>query len=87
MSEYCFTEDGMEDYLYWQSHDKQTLKKINTLLKSISRTSFTGEGKPEPLKGENGNWNRRINGADRLVYSCEKDIITIYQCKGHYSDK
>ncbi len=26
-----------EDYLYWQSQDKKNLKKINKLLKDISR--------------------------------------------------
>ena len=86
MSDYRFTEDGMEDYLYWQAHDKQVLKRINDLLKSISRTPFDGPGKPEPLKGEKGKWSRRIKGKDRLVYSFEGDTVTVYQCKGHYSD-
>ena len=57
MSSFHFTEDGMEDYLYWQIHDKQILKRINSLLKSVARTPFTGEGKPEPLKGEKGKWS------------------------------
>ena len=60
MSSFQFTEDGMEDYLYWQEHSKQTLKKVNSLLKAISRTPFTGEGKPEPLKYK-GMWSRRDN--------------------------
>ena len=87
MSNFCFTEDAMEDYLYWQSYDKQTLRRINQLLKSASRTPFAGEGKPEPLKNENGKWSRRINEKDRLVYSYENDTVTVYQCKGHYSDR
>ena len=87
MSSYHFTEDGMEDYLFWQLHDKQVLRKINRLLKSISGTPFEGEGKPEPLRGENGKWNRRINDKDRLVYSFEQRMITIYQCRGHYDDR
>ncbi len=45
-----FTDDAWEDYLYWQQTDKQTLRKINQLLKEIQRTPFTGTGKPEPLK-------------------------------------
>ena len=87
MSSYQFTEDGMEDYLFWQAHDRQTLRKINTLLKAVSRMPFEGEGKPEPLRGEKGKWSRRINEKDRLVYSFESDVITIYQCRGHYDDK
>ena len=53
--------DAWEDYLYWQSQDKKNLKKINKLLKDISRNPFEGIGKPEPLK-ENltGFWSRRM---------------------------
>ena len=28
MSDYKFTEDGLEDYIYWQTQDRKTLKKI-----------------------------------------------------------
>ena len=38
--------DAWEDYLYWQSQDKKNLKKINKLLKDISRNPFEGIGKP-----------------------------------------
>ena len=87
MSDFLFTEDGLEDYIYWQSQDRKTLKKINTLLKAISRDPFAGDGKPEPLKGENGKWSRRINEKDRLVYRYEDGQVTVYQCRGHYEDK
>lgn len=43
--------DAWEDYLYWQTQDKKMLKKINQLVKDISRNPFEGIGKPEPLKG------------------------------------
>jgi len=39
-----------EDYLYWQTQDKKTLKRINAIIKDIQRDTFTGIGKPEPLK-------------------------------------
>ena len=78
MSDYVFTEDGLEDYIWWQGQDRKTLKKINALLKAIGRSPFEGDGKPEPL--------RRINDADRLVYKYVDGQITIYQCKGHYTD-
>ena len=45
-----FTEDAWKDYCYWQSQDKKTLKRINTLIKEIQRDPFAGIGKPEPLK-------------------------------------
>ena len=57
-----FTDDAWEDYLYWQQTDKQTLKKINQLLKEIQRTPFTGIGKPEPLKHQlQGCWSRCLS--------------------------
>ena len=74
-----------DDYCYWQTQDKKTLKKINALLRGIQREPFTGEGKPEPLKG--GMWSRRINDKDRLVYDVTDETIIILQCKGHYDDK
>lgn len=88
MSKITFAEDAWEEYLYWQSQDKKTLKKINSLLKSIQRAPFTGEGKPEPLKGSpEGEWSRKINDKDRLVYIVSNENITITQRKGHYDDK
>ena len=80
-----FTETAWEDYCYWQSQDKKTLKKINQLLNDIKRNSFSGIGKPEPLKNElSGLWSRRIDEKNRIVYKIENDVIQIIQCKGHY---
>mgnify|MGYP002765727141 CR=1 FL=1 len=45
-----FTEDAFAEYIYWQTQDKKTLKRINTLLKDMSRSPFDGIGKPEPLR-------------------------------------
>ena len=87
MSDFQFTEDGFEDYVYWQGQDRKTLKKINSLLRAIQRDPFHGDGKPEPLRGENGKWSRRINEKDRLVYKYENNTIMIYQCRSHYEDK
>ena len=88
MSKITFAEDAWEEYLYWQSQDKKTLKKINSLLKSIQREPFTGEGKPEPLKDSpEGGWSRRINDKDRLVYIVSAESVIVIQCKGHYNDK
>lgn len=87
MSKISFAEDAWNEYLYWQTQDKKTLRKINALLKDIQRTPFEGEGKPEPLKdNKSGLWSRRINEVDRLVYRVSGEIITVFQCKGHYDD-
>jgi toxin YoeB len=45
-----FRDSAWADYLYWQEHDKRTLKRINALIRDIQRSPFEGSGKPEPLK-------------------------------------
>jgi toxin YoeB len=88
MSKIIFTEIAWEEYLYWQSQDKKTLKRINLLLQDISRNGFDGIGKPEPLKGDKaGFWSRRIDDCNRLVYHISDNQIEVIQCKGHYDDK
>lgn len=88
MSNITFADDAFDEYLYWQTQDKKTLKKINALLRSMQRDPFSGDGKPEPLKGDlHGKWSRRINDKDRLVYSFDNGKLTVYQCKGHYNDR
>ncbi|MGZ8174276.1 Txe/YoeB family addiction module toxin [Methylobacter sp.] len=80
-----FTDDSWADYLYWQQTDKQTLKKINQLLKEIQRTPFTGIGKPEPLKHQlQGCWSRRIDSEHRLVYEITDNTLQIIGCRFHY---
>jgi len=80
-------EEAWEDYVYWQSQDKKTLKRVNLLLQDITRNGNTGIGKPEPLKGEfSGFWSRRIDEANRLVYRIQGGMLEILSCKGHYDD-
>ena len=80
-----FTENAWEDYLYWQTQDKKTLRRINALIKDIQRNPFEGIGKPEPLKGNyQGWWSRRIDEANRIVYKAEAEQIVIAQCRTHY---
>lgn len=87
MSEITFSEEGWDDYLYWQIQDKKTLQKINRLLKSISRDgALEGEGKPEKLKYRDGEYSRRIDKENRLVYSMVENKILIKTCRGHYED-
>ncbi len=45
-------DEAWIDYIYWQTHDKKTLKRINNLIKDTERSPFEGIGKPEPLKGD-----------------------------------
>ena len=79
--------DAWEDYLYWQTQDKKTLKRINQLVKDIARNPFDGIGKPEPLRGNLTEfWSRRIDDEHRLVYAVEETAILIIACRGHYND-
>jgi len=80
-----FTPVGWEDYLYWQTQDKKTLKKINTLIQASLREPFTGIGEPEPLKHDlSGAWSRRIDQKNRLVYDVQEGQIVILQARYHY---
>ena len=74
-----------DDYLYWQTHDNQAVKRIHMLIKDIQRNGYVGIGKPEPLKANlQGWWSRRIDAEHRLVYRIVGDVCQIIQCKGHY---
>ncbi len=80
-----WSDEAWEDYIYWQSQDKKTLKRINLLLKDIERNQFEGIGKPEPLKHDlQGFWSRRIDDTNRLVYRISNENIEIAQCRTHY---
>ncbi len=80
-------EDAWKDYLYWQTQDKKTLKRINLLIQDISRNGYEGIGKPEPLRGDlSGWWSRRIDDTNRLVYRIRNGQLEIAQCRTHYGD-
>jgi len=80
-----FSDDGWDDYLYWQQNDKQILKKINRLIKEIKRDPFEGIGEPEPLKYNwSGYWSRRITLEHRIVYRVSGDNLMIAQSRYHY---
>ena len=80
-------EEAWEDYLWWQTQDKKTLKRINALIQDAERDGYDGLGKPEPLKGPlSGLWSRRIDEKNRLVYRISDGVLEIVSCKGHYHD-
>jgi len=80
-----FVEESWEDYLYWQQVDRIMLKRINELLKDISRNPYSGIGKPEALKYKyKGFWSRRSNDQHRLIYQVKEDEILIAKCRFHY---
>ena len=80
-----WSDAGWEHYLYWQTQDRKTLKRVNDLLKDIERNgAAAGIGKPEKLKHEDG-WSRRIDEKNRLVYKIDSQgYLNIISCRGHY---
>lgn len=81
----AWTDEAWKDYIYWQTQDKKTLKRINKLINDTMRQPFEGIGKPEPLRENlSGFWSRRIDDTNRLVYAVDDDFITIISCKYHY---
>lgn len=80
-----FSEQAWDDYLYWQKTNKKLLERINTLIKDVSRSPFSGIGKPEPLKNALcGYWSRRINDEHRIVYKVSDGALQIAQLRYHY---
>ncbi len=78
-------DEAWIDYIYWQTQDKKTLKRINNLIKDTERNPFEGIGKPEPLKGNlSGFWSRHIDDTNRFVYRINNDKLEILSCRGHY---
>lgn len=80
-----WTDAAWSDYVYWQTQDRKTIKRINTLIEAVMREPFKGIGKPEPLREHlSGFWSRRIDETHRLVYAVDKDFVTIIACRYHY---
>jgi len=81
-------DEAWEDYLYWQTQDKKTLKKINKLIMDIERNGYNGIGKPEPLKEDlSGFWSVRIDEKNRIVFRIKDGSLEIWQCGTHYRDR
>lgn len=80
-------DTAWQDYLYWQTQDKKTLRRINKLLQDIERNGYSGIGKPEPLKNDlSGYWSVRIDDRNRIVFRIKEGKLEIAQCGSHYRD-
>lgn len=82
----AFTAQAFNDYQYWQQHNQNYFKKVNSLLKSIARDGCVdGIGKPEALKGNyEGYFSRRVSIEQRLIYKIKDDSIFVVSCRFHY---
>ncbi|MCP4168756.1 MAG: Txe/YoeB family addiction module toxin [Chloroflexi bacterium] len=81
----AWTDEAWEGYVYWQTQDRKTLKRINRLIEDTKRQPFEGLGKPESLRENlSGFWSRRIDNTNRLVYAVDDELLTIISCRYHY---
>ncbi len=80
-----FTPHGWQDYTWWQSADRATLKRVSRLIDAALRDPASGIGKPEPLRHVlAGAWSRRITEEHRLVYLVNGDDLVILQARFPY---
>ena len=82
----AWTAEGWEDYLYWQTQDRKTLKRINTLIEDILRDDpFRGHrqaGAAETCPGR-----RLVQTHRRGKQGClfaNDHYVTILQARYHY---
>lgn len=87
MNKLTISPRALKDCEFWLKNDRKILAKIYKLFTDIARDPLTGLGKPEPLKGEEGYFSRRIDEKNRLVYKVEGEFIETAQCRNHYFDK
>lgn len=84
-----WSDPAWDDYVWWQSQDRKTLRRINKLIKDIERSAddpgASPTGKAERLKHSRfGLCSVRIDAANRLVYKIEDGALSIVSCRGHY---
>ena len=83
----AFLPRARKDFDEWKRTDGKTVEKIKEILRDIAEHPYSGIGKPEPLKHTfTGTWSRRINKADRIIYSVNGETVLVYifSMKGHY---
>lgn len=87
--EIVLLKQAREDRDYWKrTGNIRVMKRIFDLLADIQKHPFSGIGKPEPLKGTNGKWSRRITDEHRMVYSISEGRIYVYvfTLRYHYTN-
>ena len=85
------TDQAKKDIAYLKKNGgKAVTNKVEKLLIELIEHPKTGTGQIEQLKGDRqGQWSRRIDKKNRLIYSIDDEIVTVevISAKGHYEDK
>jgi toxin YoeB len=73
----------------YKSGNKAVIRKIEQLFVELSEHPYTGTGQPEQMKYIQGMWSRRLDKKNRLRYTIEEEIVTVYvvSALGHYDDR
>jgi toxin YoeB len=80
-----FEAQCFADLRYWVQADQRTANRIMRMMDETRRDPFGGIGKPEPLRGEEGMWSRRITEEHRLTYRVTPTHVHFLQARFHYS--
>lgn len=84
------TTQAKKDIAYLKKNGgKRVTNKIERLLVELIQHPKTGTGQIEQLKGNRqGQWSRRIDKKNRMVYSIDDEIVTVevISAIGHYDD-
>lgn len=74
-----WTEDAWDDYLYWQTQGRRTLRRVNALIRDTMRSPFAGL---VSLSRSNGNCRARGAGASipRAVWCTWSMVVTCASC-------
>ena len=82
-----FHPEFREDLRYWVKTDRKVALRAFDLIEAILRDSFTGIGKPEPLRHlAPGAWSRRLTQEHRIVYLIRENRIDFLQARYRYGD-
>jgi toxin YoeB len=78
------TSEFFDDFEYWLTEDVKTARRLLRLMRLTARDPFEGIGKPEPLKGMEGCWSRRLTSEHRFVYRVTPTMLVCLQARFHY---
>lgn len=80
-----FTPIGFAEFAEWIALDRKMAARVARLIADSAADPFRGIGKPEPLKGMQGAWSRRIDQEHRLVYRVTDTHLIVLTCRAHYA--
>ncbi len=89
MYKVTFSKEALEELLKIRKSMPQAYKKFEKIIGELEQHPYSGTGKPEPLRGLPQIWSRRIDKKNRLRYTVDEDIVTVFVIStlGHYDDK